>query len=68
MIDSSYSQAADPNSMRSFGPARNVTYNFQPVDSEATDESASEVQSVSQRSAFGFNCVVRHQDYTKNMS
>ena len=28
MIDSSYSQAADPNSMRSFGPIKNVVYNF----------------------------------------
>ena len=72
MIDSSYSQAANPNSMRSFGPAKNVVYNFQPQDAGATDDSSrygeSDAKSVSERSAFDFNCVVRNHDYTKNIS
>jgi len=54
--------------MRSFGPNRNVAYNFKPVDAGTTDDSESDARSVSQRSAFGFNCVVRKEDYTKNMS
>ena len=28
MIDSSYVNAADPNTMRTFGPPRNSVYNF----------------------------------------
>ena len=28
MIDSSYVQASDPNTMRTFGPNRNAIYNF----------------------------------------
>ena len=54
--------------MRSFGPNRNVAYNFQPRDVAATDDGESDAKSVSERSAFGFNCVVRNQDCTKNMS
>ena len=30
LLNSSYTQAADPNSMRDFGPARNTIYNFIP--------------------------------------
>ena len=29
VIGSSYTQAADPNSMRNFGPNRNAVYNYQ---------------------------------------
>jgi hypothetical protein len=68
MIDSSYSQAANPNSMRSFGPTKNVVYNFQPQDAGTTDDGESDAKSVSERSAFDFNCVVRNHDYTKNIS
>ena len=43
VIDSSYTQAANPNSMRNFGPTRNVIYNFTPVkqgkDSSSSEES-----------------------------
>ena len=31
VLDSSYTQAANPCSMRNNGPARNVIYNFTPV-------------------------------------
>ena len=41
VIDSSYTQAADPNSMRNFGPPRNVIYNFSPV-SKRKDSSSDE--------------------------
>ena len=32
MIDSSYVNAADPNTMRTFGPPRNAVYNFKVKD------------------------------------
>lgn len=40
VLDSSYTRAADPNSMRDFGPPRNVVYNMD-ARSEWTDETPS---------------------------
>lgn len=48
MIDSSYTQAADPNSMRNIGPARNVVYNFTPVK-KSKEKSSSEESRRSRR-------------------
>jgi len=31
VLDSSYTQAGDPNTMRNFGFPRNIIYNFEPV-------------------------------------
>lgn len=40
LLDSSYTQAANPNSMRDFGPARNVVYNIDAY-SQREDEAPS---------------------------
>lgn len=37
LLGSSYTQAADPNSMRDFGPARNVIYNMAPLSDHSLD-------------------------------
>ena len=37
LLDSSYTQAANPNSMRDFGPARNVIYNMIPFSDNSSD-------------------------------
>jgi len=37
LLGSSYTQAADPNSMRDFGPVRNVIYNMTPLSDNSSD-------------------------------
>jgi hypothetical protein len=37
LLGSSYTQAADPNSMRDFGPVRNVIYNMAPLSDNSSD-------------------------------
>ena len=37
LLGSSYTQAADPNSMRDFGPVRNVIYNMVPLSDNSSD-------------------------------
>lgn len=36
LLDSSYTQAANPNSMRDFGPNRNVIYNMVPLSDHSS--------------------------------
>ena len=69
MLNSSYTQAGNPNTMRDFGPMRNVLYRM---------EAASETSSVSQAKSLKssnwghpydeFHQVVKKNDYTKNIS
>lgn len=76
MIDSSYVNAADPNTMRTFGPPRNSVYNFRPVPVEKGNSGRTESETArtntsaknSKRSGYDFNTIVRANDYTKNMS
>lgn len=45
LLGSSYTQAADPNSMRDFGPVRNVIYNMAPLSDKSSDLSKLTYQS-----------------------
>ena len=49
VIDSSYTQAANPCSMRNFGPTRNVVYNFTPVRKRGKESSSSDESLTSKR-------------------
>ena len=40
LLDSSYTQAANPNSMRDFGPIRNVIYNMVPLSDNSSNLSS----------------------------
>ena len=37
ILDSSYTQAADPNTMRNFGFSRNVIYNIGPISENSSN-------------------------------
>lgn len=73
MIDSSYVNAADPNTMRTFGPVRNSVYNFRFEDQLNSGRPESETTTEKEmpqslRSGYDFNTIVRANDYTKNLS
>jgi len=70
MLNSSYLNAANPNTMRCLGASRNVQYNFEPqVDaSSASSRIVSTRSSVMSGLPRGFFKVVRTNDYTKNIS
>ena len=73
MNTSSYLNASDPNSMRDFGPTRNVIYNFSPQQAyQGTDKDSSDRETNKEKSEKSCNIVefqrVKANDYTKNVS
>ena len=69
MLDSSYTCAANPNTMRDFGPFRNTVYKFDArseVSSVVSKQSKTESELPNPYDEFTAIC--RVNDYTKNIS
>ena len=70
MLDSSYTYAANPNTMRDFGPQRNAIYNVRAgLSSKGTPSEVSDTTSVYKSDLHSFHFMaVKKRDYTKNIS